>query len=131
MNCKASNYSPVMPPHSSFLHKDSTLASTTGDAVKLAQNASPFGEKTSTPDPDLKEAHRKNFLSTLSSLNYPNLSIAWTPYQSPSSAPLITAFLTIARTKNDELQLHLISCTHPNGDYHRATVSVSGLLDFT
>ena len=80
-NCKASNYSPIMPSQSSLLHLHPTLVSTTGDAAKLTRNASLFGGTVSTPNPDLKKAQRQILLSALSSLKDPDLSIAWSPYQ--------------------------------------------------
>ena len=68
-------------------------------------NTFPFGATASTPDPDLEEAHRKILLSAFSYLKDPDPSIAWEPYQSPSSAPPITAFLAISRTEDKDLRL--------------------------
>ena len=130
-NYKASNSSPIMPPHSSLLNIHSTLVSTTDDSAKLARNASLFGAMASTPNPDLEEAQQKILLYAFSSLKDPYPSITWAPYQSPSGTPLITAFLAIAITENDKLRLRLISCPQSNGDKPCNTFSVSGLSVFT
>ena len=91
-----------MPPHSSLLHIHSALLSNTGNAAKLAQNASLFGVTASTPDPDLKKAQPQILLSAFSSLKDHDLFISWTPNQSPSGAPQINAFLTITRSENNK-----------------------------
>ena len=120
-----------MIPHSSLIHIHSALAPTTGEDTKLMRNASLFVATTSTPDPELKETQQQIILSTFYPLKDLELSIEWKPYQSSPGAPPITALLAIARTKNDELRLRLLSCPQHNSDDPRATVSVSGLLAFT
>ena len=94
-----------MPPRSSLIHLYSAIVSTTDNVAKIMWNTFPFGATASTPDPDLEEAHRKILLSAFSYLKDPDPSIAWEPYQSPSSAPPITAFLAISRTKDKDLRL--------------------------
>ena len=92
-----------MPPHSSLLHIHFTIASTKGDAAKLVRNASLFGATISTPNPDLEESKRQILLSAFSYLKDPNPSIKWMPYQSPSGAPTITAFITMAINENKQI----------------------------
>ena len=111
-------------PHSSLLHLHSALASDTGDAANHARNDSLFGATPSTPDPYLEESQRQILLSTFSSPKDSDPSISWTTYQSPSSAPPITAFLAIARNENNELRLCLISSPQPNDNNPCATVRV-------
>ena len=107
-NCKASNYSPIMPPQTFLLHLQFALVSTTGDAANIKRNLFLFGATASTTDPDLKEAQRQILLYAFSSLKDPDPSIAWEPYQYQSGAPLINDFLAITWNHNGNLRLQLI-----------------------
>ena len=119
-----------MPPHFYLLHLHSNLVSTTGNAAKIARNTFLFGALDSTPDPNIEESQRQILLSVFSSLKDPEPSIAWYPYQSPSVAPPISSLLSIARTKNYNPLLRLISCHQSDSNNPCTTVRISVLSAF-
>ena len=70
-NRKASNSSPVMPPHSSLLHLHPTLVSNTGDAANIAWDSLLFLLTDSTPDLDLMASQWRVILYVFSFLKDP------------------------------------------------------------
>ena len=84
-NRKASNSSPVIPPHSSLLHIHSALVSTIDNATNIAWNSSLFWLTEFTPDLDLKAVQwKKSFMYSPLSRN-PNRIL----HESCNNPPLV------------------------------------------